>query len=75
MLTLLQTSHVGPAQHLKTEFAPRLNLLTGDNGLGKTFILDLAWRALTGAWNGHAAWVPQQTRPAKAVRSSTRART
>jgi len=32
--------------HLK--FAPRLNIFTGDNGLGKSFVLDLAWWALSG---------------------------
>ena len=34
------------------EFGPRLNLLTGDNGLGKTFALDLAWWTLTRTWAG-----------------------
>lgn len=33
-----------------SEFAPRLNLLTGDNGLGKSFLLDVAWWALTRKW-------------------------
>src|SRR5690349_23363580 len=32
------------------EFGERLNVLTGDNGLGKSFVLDLAWWALTGTW-------------------------
>lgn len=30
--------------------APRLNLITGDNGLGKSFLLDVAWWALTRTW-------------------------
>jgi len=50
---MLQSIHlrgVGPAPELSLEFAPRLNLLTGDNGLGKSFVLDIAWWALTGAW-------------------------
>src|SRR5262249_34170749 len=38
------------------DFAERLNIFTGDNGLGKTFILDTAWWALTGDWAGPAAW-------------------
>jgi len=37
-------------------FAPRLNILTGDNGLGKTFILDIAWWVLTRTWVGLPAW-------------------
>ncbi|HVE15665.1 MAG TPA: ATP-binding protein [Chthoniobacterales bacterium] len=32
------------------EFAPRLNLITGDNGLGKSFLLDVAWWTLTRKW-------------------------
>src|SRR5262249_28249319 len=34
----------------------RLNLLTGDNGLGKTFVLDVAWWGLTRTWAGSPAW-------------------
>jgi hypothetical protein len=30
------------------EPAPRLNILTGDNGLGKSFLLDCLWWMLTG---------------------------
>ena len=40
------------------EFLPRLNILTGDNGLGKTFALDIAWWALTRTWAGLPA-LPQ----------------
>lgn len=32
------------------ELGPRLNLITGDNGLGKSFLLDVAWWALTRRW-------------------------
>jgi hypothetical protein len=35
---------------MEMELAPRLNLLTGDNGLGKSFLLDVAWWALTQKW-------------------------
>jgi len=35
---------------MEFEFGNRLNLLTGDNGLGKSFLLDLAWWALTRQW-------------------------
>ncbi len=50
MLRSLTLEHVGPAPHLALELAPRINLLTGDNGLGKTFLLDVAWWALTRTW-------------------------
>ena len=35
---------------MELEFGSRLNLLTGDNGLGKSFLLDIAWWALTRKW-------------------------
>ncbi len=50
MLEHLELDNVGPASSMKAEFAPRVNLTTGDNGLGKSFLLDTAWWALTGAW-------------------------
>ncbi|MFL5345615.1 MAG: AAA family ATPase [Hyalangium sp.] len=50
MLDSLQLQNVGPAPELKLELAPRLNLITGDNGLGKSFLLDVAWWALTRKW-------------------------
>jgi hypothetical protein len=31
-------------------FGERLSLITGDNGLGKSFLLDFAWWAATGSW-------------------------
>jgi len=55
MLERLQLHHVGPAPKLEIDFAPRLNLVTGDNGLGKTFLLDVAWWALTRTWTGYPA--------------------
>ena len=42
--------NVGPAPAMDLELAPRLNLITGDNGLGKSFLLDVAWWALTRKW-------------------------
>jgi AAA domain, putative AbiEii toxin, Type IV TA system len=50
MLERLHLKNVGPAPELEMEFAPRVNLITGDNGLGKSFLLDVAWRVLTGQW-------------------------
>jgi predicted ATPase len=52
MLEYLDLRDVGPAAHLRLDLAPRLNVLTGDNGLGKTFILDVAWYLLTHTWAG-----------------------
>jgi putative AbiEii toxin of type IV toxin-antitoxin system len=50
MLTKLWARDVEPFDNLELELGSRLNLLTGDNGLGKTFVLDLAWYVLTGTW-------------------------
>lgn len=46
----LQLSNVGPAPEMALEFGDRLNLITGDNGLGKSFLLDIAWWSLTRRW-------------------------
>jgi predicted ATPase len=45
MLESLHLKNVGPAPELRFEPAERLNLITGDNGLGKSFLLDVAWWA------------------------------
>lgn len=60
MLRRLDLAGVGPADTLTFgPLAERLNLITGDNGLGKSFLLDLAWWALTRTWPGYAA-VPRR---------------
>jgi hypothetical protein len=51
MLETLSLRNLGPAPALDFEFGERLNLITGDNGLGKTFLLDVAWWALTRSWS------------------------
>ena len=50
MLSYLKMTNVGPAPTMELNFGQRLNLLTGDNGLGKSFLLDIAWWALTRKW-------------------------
>lgn len=50
MLDALRFENVGPAAKLALEFKPRMNFLVGDNGLGKSFVLDAAWWALTQTW-------------------------
>jgi ABC-type transport system involved in cytochrome c biogenesis ATPase subunit len=56
MLEYLRLRNVGPALGMDLELAPRLNLITGDNGLGKSFLLDVIWWALTRKW-------PQEVNP------------
>ncbi len=41
MLKHLNLRHVGPAPEIDLELAPRLNVLTGDNGLDKTLAPDV----------------------------------
>ncbi len=50
MITHLGISNVGPASGMELDFGSRLNLLTGDNGLGKSFLLDTIWWAMTRTW-------------------------
>jgi hypothetical protein len=49
-LRVLSLHDVGPAQELEFNPAERLSIITGDNGLGKTFLLECAWWSLTGVW-------------------------
>jgi hypothetical protein len=58
MLTRLQLHQIGPAPDLEAEFGDRLNLVTGDNGLGKTFLLDACWYALTRTWADNREFHP-----------------
>lgn len=72
VLKSLKLSHVGPLPQLDVQFSSRLNLITGDNGLGKSFLLDIAWWALTRKWPGDlnraltGAGMVRPTDPAKA---------
>jgi hypothetical protein len=59
-LTYLEIQGVGAAKKLCFEPAERLSLITGDNGFGKTFLLECAWWALTGQWANLPAY-PTQT--------------
>ena len=52
MLKSLKLTGVGPAQRMLVEFGERLNVITGDNGLGKSFLLDIAFWAMTRRWPG-----------------------
>jgi hypothetical protein len=56
LLHHLQLRNTGPAPALQLQLAPRLNLITGDNSLGKSFLLDVAWYCLTRRW-------PQELNP------------
>ena len=52
MLRKLELHNVGPAERIALDpIATRFNLITGDNGLGKSFLLETAWWALTRTWH------------------------
>lgn len=50
MLRRLTIDHVGPTDHLEADFGSRLNILTGDNSLGKSFLLDVVYRCVAYLW-------------------------
>lgn len=54
-LSKIELINVGPCDHVEMVLSPRLNIITGDNGLGKTFLMDCAWWALTNTWAGNEA--------------------
>ena len=49
-LAAIGLADIGPAKRLELEFGKRLTLIAGDNGLGKSFLLDVSWWAITGKW-------------------------
>src|SRR5690242_3629742 len=49
-LSSLEIFDLGPAKSFKYEPGERLTIVTGDNSLGKTFLLETIWYALTGDW-------------------------
>jgi hypothetical protein len=49
-LRLVLLEGLDPAPRIEFSPGERLSIITGDNGLGKTFLLDCAWWSLTGDW-------------------------
>lgn len=61
MLKLLSLKGIGPSENFgPVEFSPRLNFITGDNGLGKSFLLDAAWWVLTRTWARGVEAMPRE---------------
>ena len=50
MINQLTVKNLGPSKDFDLSFGSRLNLITGDNGLGKSFLLDLVWYVMTRQW-------------------------
>jgi len=74
MIKELHLKHVGPAEKFNLRFGDRLNIFTGDNGLGKTFMLDIIWWALTGTWASRPALPHLEEEPAISYRISGKTR-
>lgn len=55
MLEKLWLKGIGPAPELTVNWGDGVNVITGDNGLGKSFLLETAWWALTRSWAGAPA--------------------
>ncbi len=55
-LASIRFRNIGPGKDLSLEFGERLTLIVGDNGLGKSFLLDGAWWSLTRTWAGRPAY-------------------
>jgi hypothetical protein len=55
-LVSLNLSSIGPCRSLNMDMGERLTLITGDNGLGKSFLMECAWWAATGEWLHEAAF-------------------
>ena len=50
MLRHIRVTNIGPVGEIALMPGRRTTLLTGDNGFGRTLLLDSAWRTLTGRW-------------------------
>lgn len=71
MLKALNIRNVGPAKEFDLEFGERLSVLTGDNGLGKSLLLDIAWWAYTEEWPNGIAVPREQVVPTYSSASPT----
>ena len=56
MIREIHANGIGLQDSYDILLSQRLNIFTGDNGLGKSFMLDLAWWCLTGSWFGQKAF-------------------
>lgn len=52
MLKQFESKNVGPMMDGKLVFARKMNILTGDNSCGKSFLLDLIWFGIARCWPG-----------------------
>ena len=75
MLKTLKLHGVGPVPGLVAPFGERLNLVTGDNGLGKSFLLDVCFWTLTGTWPGGRTAIPDADAQAPRIECEIQSKT
>ncbi len=51
ILSYLAVNLIGPMKELHFEPGRRLNMITGDNAMGKTLLLESVWWVLSGVWS------------------------
>ena len=61
ILKKIELENIGPTDKTEISFAPRLNIITGDNGIGKTFLMNCSWKALTDTWTYNSAFPKYKT--------------
>ncbi len=67
----LELTDIGPASHMVFEPGERLTILTGDNGLGKTFLLDCLMWAVSAQWPGLEARPQEKAKSPRIVLDSS----
>jgi hypothetical protein len=75
MLKSLKLHGLGPVDDLSADFGERLNIITGDNGLGKSFLLDLCFWVLTGTWPGRRMAMPDSSAKAPKIAYEIKSKT
>ncbi len=60
MIHSARASYLLPFNTFDLQFGSRLNLITGNNGLGKTYLLQLLWQELSGELTKQSSWVSQE---------------
>ena len=75
MLKSLKLHEVGLVPELTASFGERLNIITGDNGLGKSFLLDVCFWTLTGTWPGGRMAMPDINSTAPTITCEIQSRT
>ena len=68
MLKSLCIEDVGPFSHVELSLDRRVNVITGDNGLGKSLLLDIAFWAESGFWPGSPAMPSERGRKSASIK-------